>query len=400
MHWLTALTHRNGQTMSPFEKFLDQMTAAARLTQDNDPRAATHVIQQALKAAGLLPTHDAPRGEMSVPEPIDLNPLPEWLQKAHCAKDVVRDAPQRSRRSLPAIGRARMPAYDPRAPGEFLQGSFNSATDRLDYKLYVPSRPATTPRPLIVMLHGCTQNADDFAAGTAMKVLAEAHDCLVLYPEQSHRANPTLCWNWFEAEQQGREGREPSLIAGMTREVTARWQGDQHRVYVAGLSAGGAMAAVMGATYPDVYAAIGVHSGLPVGTARDLVSGMAAMKKARSGRGRVAGKVTKPVPIIVFHGDMDDKVHPYNGEAVLEQFLHPVQGSCNAAHRQIQHGGEELGFTRTEILDSVGRAVAEYWQLHRAGHAWSGGSAAGSYTNPAGPDASAEMLRFFLSQAN
>ena len=385
--------------MSPFEKFLDQMTAAARLTQDNDPRAATHVIQQALKAAGLLPTHDAPRGEMSVPEPIGLNPLPEWLQKAHCAKDVVRDAPQRSRRYPPAIGRARMPAYDPRAPGEFLQGSFNSATDRLDYKLYVPSRPATTPRPLIVMLHGCTQNADDFAAGTAMNVLAEAHDCLVVYPEQSRQANPTLCWNWFEAEQQGRESREPSLIAGMTREVTARWQGDQHRVYVAGLSAGGAMAAVMGATYPDVYAAIGVHSGLPVGTARDLVSGMAAMKKARSGRARVAGKVTTPVPIIVFHGDMDDKVHPYNGEAVLEQFLHPAQGPCNAARRQIQHGGEELGFTRTEILDSAGRAVAEYWQLHRAGHAWSGGSAAGSYTNPAGPDASAEMLRFFLSQA-
>jgi len=288
--------------------------------------------------------------------------------------------------------------HDPRAPGEFLHGSFNSATGGLDYKLYVPSRPASTPGPLIVMLHACSQNADDFAVGAAMNVLAEAHDCLVLYPEQSCQANSSLCWNWFEAEQQGRESRKPALIAGMTREVISRWQGDQYRVYVAGLSAGGAMAAVMGATYPDVYAAIGVHSGLPVGTARDLVSAMAAMKKARTGRGRLAGKVVKPVLIIVFHGDMDDKVHPYNGEAVLEQFLHPAQGECNAARRQIQHGGGERGFTRTEILDSAGRSVAEYWQLHHASHAWSGGSAAGSYTNPAGPDASAEMLRFFLSQ--
>jgi poly(hydroxyalkanoate) depolymerase family esterase len=248
------------------------------------------------------------------------------------------------------------------------------------------------------MLHGCTQDPDDFAAGTAMNILAEAHGCLVLYPEQSRKANSTLCWNWFEAAHQEREGGEPALIAGMTREVMERWQGNPERVYVAGLSAGGAMAAIMGATYPDLYAAVGVHSGLPVGKARDLITGLAAMKKAPAGSGRAAGSVRQQVPVIVFHGDRDATVHPDNGAAVLEQFLRPAPASSNATLRRVKDGGKDLGYSRTAILDRSDRSVAEYWELHGAGHAWSGGSAAGSYTCTAGPDASAEMLRFFLSQ--
>jgi poly(hydroxyalkanoate) depolymerase family esterase len=251
------------------------------------------------------------------------------------------------------------------------------------------------------MLHGCTQNPDDFSAGTAMNALAEEHGCLVLYPEQTRAANASLCWNWFEASHQGRDGGEPELIAGMTREVIERWQADPQRVYVSGLSAGGAMAAIMGAVYPDLYAAVGVHSGLPVGRARDLITGLAAMKKAPASAGKNAGRLRQRVPVIVFHGDSDPTVHPENGEAVLQQFAHPGAASPGEALRRVderKEGAGGRGYTKTAMLDSAGRSVAEYWEIHGAGHAWSGGSASGSYTDPAGPDASAEMLRFFLGQ--
>lgn len=386
--------------MKPLDRFLGQMLEAARLTQDKDPRAATEVIQQALKAAGLLPSQSPPISCPADAGLLDLNAPPEWLQKARGAADAVPEEFQRMGRNLPGRKRSRAPAHDPRAPGEFLHGSFKFAAGQRDYKLYVPSTPASAPRPLIVMLHGCTQDPDDFAAGTAMNVLAEEHGCLVLYPEQARSANATLCWNWFEAKHQKRDGGEPSLIASMTREVIERWQGDPERVYVAGLSAGGAMAAVMGATYPDLYAAVGVHSGLPFGKARDLITGLAAMKKAPGGRGRVAGRLRQRVPVIVFHGDQDNIVHSDNGEAVLEQFLRPAPGSGDEVLRRTHERGADSGYTRTAMLDSTGRSVAEYWELHGAGHAWSGGSPAGSYTDPAGPNASAEMLRFFLGQAN
>jgi len=385
--------------MKPFDKFLGQMMEAARLTQqEKDPLAATQVIQKALAAAGLLPAQAPPGTGAVKPELIDLNAVPEWLQKAGAAADAMPDKFPRMRRNMPGRKPSRTPALDPRAPGEFLHGSFKCAAGKRRYKLYVPSAPAAGPRPVIVMLHGCTQDPDDFAAGTAMNVLAEAHGCLVLYPEQARNANASLCWNWFDAAHQERSGGEPSVIAGMTREVIERWQGDPARVYVAGLSAGGAMAAIMGATYPELYAAVGVHSGLPVGKARDLITGLAAMKKAPAGRGRAAGRVRQHVPVIVFHGDRDDLVHPDNGEAVLEQFLRAADSS-DASLRRVQDGGENSGYTRTATLDRTGRSVAEYWELHGAGHAWSGGNAAGSYTDTTGPDASAEMLRFFLSQA-
>jgi poly(hydroxyalkanoate) depolymerase family esterase len=384
--------------MKPFDKFLGQMLEAARLTQNKDPRAATEVIQQALEAAGLLPAQPPSGTGNAVPELVDLNPLPQWAREVRGAAEAMPDVVQRLRRNMPGRKRSRTPAHDPRAPGEFLHGSFKSAAGKRCYKLYVPSTPASAPRPLIVMLHGCTQDPDDFAAGTGMNVLAEEHGCLVLYPEQSHNANASLCWNWFEAAHQERDGGEPSLIADMTREVTERWQADPQRVYVAGLSAGGAMAAIMGATYPDLYAAVGVHSGLPVGKARDLITGLAAMKKAPARGGRTVSRVRQRVPVIVFHGDRDDVVHSANGEAVLEQFLRPAAASQDESLRRTHERNTSFGYSRTAMMDSAGRSVAEYWELHDAGHAWSGGSPAGSYTNPSGPNASAEMLRFFLDQ--
>ncbi|AKU21911.1 PHB depolymerase family esterase [Massilia sp. NR 4-1] len=386
--------------MKPFEQFLGQMMEAARLAQAKDPQAATDVIQKALKAAGLLPGQAAPAAEDGRPELIDLNALPEWVRKARggATADGVPQPARRARWNMPGRKRSRAPAYDPRAPGEFMPGSFQAGAGSRRYKLYVPSTPATGPRPLIVMLHGCTQDPDDFAAGTAMNALAEQHGCLVLYPEQDRSANASLCWNWFETPHQQRDGGEPSLIAGMTREVIERWGADPQRVYVAGLSAGGAMAAIMGAAYPDLYAAVGVHSGLPVGKARDLITGLAAMKKGMTGKGRAASKLRQRVPVIVFHGDRDEVVHAGNGEAVLEQFLHAAPASRDDELRRTQERDGDVRYTKTAMLDRSGRSVAEHWELHGAGHAWSGGSPAGSYTHPAGPDASAEMLRFFLGQ--
>ncbi|HEU4851246.1 MAG TPA: PHB depolymerase family esterase [Telluria sp.] len=387
--------------MKPFENFLGQMMDAARLTQAKDPHAATEVIQDALRAAGLMPAETGTGIDGAAPGLVDLNEIPNWSKQARASAEPVPPVGLKARWTVPGRKARRAPAPDPRAPGEFVHRSFSAAAGARSYKLYVPSTAAQGPRPLIVMLHGCTQDPDDFAAGTAMNALAEQHGCLVLYPEQPRGANASGCWNWFEAPHQERDAGEPSLLAGMTREVMADWNADPSRVYVAGLSAGGAMAAIMGAAYPELYAAVGVHSGLPVGGARDLITGLAAMKKAPSAGSRSAGRVRKPVPVIVFHGDRDDVVHAGNGEAVLEQFLRPASQAGGASLRRVreraQHKGGR-GYTKTAVLDGAGRCVAEHWELHGAGHAWSGGSAAGSYTDPAGPDASAEMLRFFLER--
>lgn len=373
--------------MKPFEHFLEQMKEAARLVQRHDPLAANEVIQDALKAAGLMPAHTPSAAARSAAHPtmVDLNPAPARTRRPRAPATAPRQHD--------------IPQHDASAPGEFVAGTFSAATGTRRYKLYVPARAASGPRPLIVMLHGCTQNPDDFAAGTAMNALAERHGCLVLYPEQPRDANPSQCWNWFEAAHQARDAGEPALLAGMTRDVVATWQADPQKIYVAGLSAGGAMAAILGQAYPDLYAAVGVHSGLPAGCARDLITGLAAMKKAPAKRARGAGRPDRQVPVIVFHGDRDATVHPGNGDAVLHQFLQAVPSE--GLQTESKHGasGGGRGYTRT-VVSEDDRALAEYWELHGAGHSWSGGSAAGTYTDPAGPDASAEMLRFFLQTSN
>lgn len=278
---------------------------------------------------------------------------------------------------------------------QFLAATFTGPAGSRPYKLYVPSgyRPGQ-PVPLVVMLHGCTQSPDDFAAGTRMNDAAEAHTCLVAYPGQTSAANMQKCWNWFSEGDQRRDAGEPSLIAGITRQVMRDYAIDPRQVFVAGLSAGGAAAAVMGDAYPDLYAAIGVHSGLACGAARDVQSALAVMQR---GGGAPPAQAARPrsriVPSIVFHGDRDTTVSPRNGDAVVAQAAQDAALRTHGGDGQVP-GGHAYSCTRYD--DAAGRTVIEHWEVRGAGHAWFGGSRAGSYTDPRGPDATNEMLRFFL----
>ena len=291
------------------------------------------------------------------------------------------------------------PGASPEA-GQFVRRTLQHPAGARDYKLYRPAAQANDTsrlQPLVVMLHGCTQSADDFAAGTQMNRLADQHGFLVLYPEQSAGASTSRCWNWFRPQDQVREGGEPALIAAMVRAVMDEQPVDAQRVYVAGLSAGAAMAVVLGETWPDLFAAVGAHSGLPFAAAHDIPSALAAMK----GRGVVgtasgSGRATATVPTIVFHGDRDHTVQHSNGAHIAAQARRAAPSLQTRSDTGTAPGGRR--YTRDMHTDAGGRVIVERWTVHGAGHAWSGGDAAGSYTDNAGPDASAEMLRFFLAQ--
>jgi poly(hydroxyalkanoate) depolymerase family esterase len=286
--------------------------------------------------------------------------------------------------------------------GKFIAATYSNPAGSRAYKLYIPSRHQGQALPLVVMLHGCTQSPDDFAAGTRMNVIAEEKACFVVYPAQPSGANPAKCWNWFRPADQRRGQGEPSLVAGITRQVMRDYSVDPRRVYIAGLSAGAAAAVVMGAAYPDLYAAIGVHSGLSCGAATDLSSALLAMQRGELAAAFGAGDILAApgegpaVPTIVFHGDRDTTVHPRNGDHVIAQSMR-----ATSAQKQVQRGRVPGGhaYTRTVHTDASGQAILEHWDIHGAGHAWSGGSPAGSYTDPRGPDATREMLRFFLEHA-
>jgi poly(hydroxyalkanoate) depolymerase family esterase len=281
-------------------------------------------------------------------------------------------------------------------PGQFIQKMYRGAAGARGYNVYVPSGYNGQACPLIVMMHGCTQSAGDFAVGTRMNELAEQGTFFVAYPEQPSSANPRKCWNWFTSENQQRHRGEPSIVAGITREIMHDYAIDRERVYVAGMSAGGAAAAVLGATYPDLYAAVGVHSGVAPGLAHDVPSAFGAMKSGRlqNGANQVSNdRSNAPIPTIVFHGDRDSKVNKRNAERFADNLTAPAFTERVEARRT--SGGRS--YTKTIYTDASGRDVLEQWGVHGAGHAWSGGNAAGSHTDARGPNASLEMARFFLS---
>jgi poly(hydroxyalkanoate) depolymerase family esterase len=292
--------------------------------------------------------------------------------------------------------------------GQFLSKSYANQAGSRRYKVYIPSTYVGQPMPLMVMLHGCTQNPDDFSAGTQMNTVAEEKQCFVVYPAQEQSANASKCWNWFKALDQQRGQGEPSIIAGITNAVIAEYGLDRDKVYVAGMSAGGAMAVIMGTTYPDLYKAVGVHSGLPYAAANDLPSAMSAMRgvaanRARFNDGSSSQSALAAIPIIVFHGDSDTTVSSANGNQLIDDFVRNfAQREVGAAmHVLVEDGGKpgRRTYTRTSHHMDDQPALAEHWVIHGAGHAWAGGSARGSYTDASGPDASREMLRFFYTQS-
>lgn len=320
--------------------------------------------------------------------------VPDLLAKLGVSADGIQLG------KMPGAGRTAAPLPE---GAQFLSGSHANQAGSRQYKLYVPASYHGQALPLVVMLHGCTQDPDDFAAGTQMNAAAEAQQCLVLYPQQSQAANSSKCWNWFSAGDQQRDAGEPSIIAGMTREVAEKYKIDPAQIYIAGLSAGGAMAAIMGTTYPELYAGVAVHSGLPYGAATDLPSALSAMK---SGMTRAAPhaqqasgtRAFKGIPIIVFHGDADHTVNVRNGEQVLVGTA-PSAGGADRVSRQSGQVANGHAYTRTVHKDADGKPVAEHWLIHGFGHAWAGGSAAGSYTDARGPDATGEMMRFFYTHS-
>ena len=362
------------------------MKEVARLTQSGRLGRAAQFVQQALGAA---PAEPAAPSQTTVVEGVvsEVAPPPVSPPEAE-------------------VGLAARPALEPADHlGLTLTGQHTELGLTRSYELYLPPEAAarTEPLPLVVMLHGCSQSPPDFAAGTGMNELAREMGFAVLYPAQSQDANPARCWNWFDKDHQQRGHGEPAVLAGLTHAVMTEHGLDARRVYVAGLSAGGAMAAVLGQAYPDLYAAVGIHSGLASGAADDLMSALSAMQHGQAANAPARGGVADPVPTIVFHGDSDAVVHPDNGARAIEVAVRRSELAMMASPTPapvIEQGASAQGRCYTRIthpgIESAA-AQAEHWLVHGAGHAWSGGSERGSYTDPSGPDASREMWRFFSS---
>jgi poly(hydroxyalkanoate) depolymerase family esterase len=390
----------------------DTLREATRLTREGQLVEATALLQRMLRGERAPDAPKRATGQTALRgrEPLTIDVTPNAVEdrdiapatKATSARPRASRPPLDRSGKIPGLGLRGVMKRTPPSTRDivpegarFIEGHYSNAAGSRGYKLFVPGRYDGQPLPLVVMLHGCTQSPDDFAAGTRMNFVADEQPCLVVYPEQRSDANQAKCWNWFRTADQQRGRGEPSLIAGITRQVMRDFSVDQRRVYVAGLSAGAAAAAVMGATYGDLYAAIGVHSGLACGAAKDLPSAFIAMRQGGASDNSALDD-GPAVPTIVFHGDRDSTVHPANGDQVLAQSTRTAS-TREKVHRGQVPGGR--GYTRTVHTDANGRDIFEHWTIHGAGHAWSGGSAAGSYTDPRGPDASREMLRFFLAQS-
>jgi poly(hydroxyalkanoate) depolymerase family esterase len=374
--------------------FVAAMRRAALVVRKGDIAGATQAIRETLSGAEVRPKPPA-NGDRAAGGPQrERRPLAEilhLLRKGRAESGIVP--------SLPG-GEGRASRLGPNiADGAlYLTETFAGPAGTRAYRLYIPASASRVPRGLLVMLHGCKQDPDDFAKGSRMNEEAERHGLLVAYPAQVSSANPSACWNWFNPADQVRDSGEPSIIAGITRDVVARYDVPTGQVFVAGLSAGGAMAAVMAETYPDLYSAVGIHSGLPYRAASDVVSAFAAMRgEARAVAPELRRSATEGSSIrtIVFHGSADRTVSPANGRRIAEAAGRQVTNGT--LHTEAGASDDGRTYTRTIIRDGSGAAAAEFWMIDGAGHAWSGGHPDGSFTDPRGPHSSAEMVRFFLA---
>jgi poly(hydroxyalkanoate) depolymerase family esterase len=371
----------------PVEKMLE----ATRLIREGRLAEATSILQQARTEPHVRAQWTQATSATLPPEAWQkyLRDFQDRLQVPGGLEDLLAQLQQRG--PLPHAAEP-----EPDMPGRWLDGSYSNGAGQREYRLYVPSGYRGQSVPLITMLHGGTQTANDFAAGTRMNDLAERHTFLVVYPEQSAAANAMRYWNWFNPADQHRGAGEPSLIAGITQEIANQYAIEPQRTYVAGFSAGAAMAAVMAVCYPDLYAAFGVHSGLAYGVAKDVPSAFNAMKHGAPAHASKSGTAR----LIVFHGDGDPTVDHLNAECLVEARLRSAGSAARAFRTQTIPGSVRQGrrYTRKVFSDPDGCGVVEQWIIHQGGHAWAGGSQRGSYTDPLGPDASTELVRFFLER--
>ena len=286
----------------------------------------------------------------------------------------------------------------PSAEPAMQRGQFTLGDQTLDWHLYVPPGDVGSPRPLLLMLHGCTQDGAQFAAATGMNRHARGAGVLVLYPTQSESANSQRCWNWFQPQHKPRTNGEPALLAALVRDTMARHAVDPARIYVAGLSAGASMADVLAQREPALFAAVGIYAGVMAGAAQGVLSALAVMKHASAVPLSIvlAARPRRPVPMIVFQGDADSTVNPRNAERLVQASL---GGDDNDEQKRSGTAPGGVRYTVQHFDAKPERAEIEFWLLHGAGHAWSGG-ASGPFSESSGPDASAQMLRFLLSHRN
>jgi len=362
----------------------------------SDPQAATRLIQQALRGSESTEIYipPSPSPENQIPQARDRDPEEtpfhqDGRRRAGLAETIARLRAFKMPQGL------KIPVPDHRWPdsSDFARRRFTCASGERDFRLFVPL--SGKPRGLIVMLHGCRQTPEDFATGTRMNAVAQEHELLVAYPHQPSSANPMSCWNWFRPQDQARLGGEAGIIAGLTESLRAEFGIPAERVFVAGLSAGGAMAAILGSVYPDLYSAVGIHSGLAYKSAHDMESAFAAMRGQNGPRRKRSGEYGFRPRLIIFHGSGDQTVAPMNARQLWEDAVGP-KGPGEILELRVSTGGRTVD--RRIFAASAERDAVEEWFIHGSGHAWSGGDPKGSFADAHGPNASAEMVRFFLAE--
>jgi poly(hydroxyalkanoate) depolymerase family esterase len=304
--------------------------------------------------------------------------------------------------------------------GDWVSGSASNSSGSRNFKLWVPSGyDKRKSSPLVMMLHGCMQKPEDLATISGMNDVADKNNFLVVYPEQPADANPLKCWNWFDPRHQARDSGEPALLAAIVKQVQASNRIDADRIFVVGISAGAAMAVVMGVTYPDLFDGIGVCAGLEFKAATSAETGLAAMKQGgpdpkqqgliafKSITENLRGKSKRHLPVIVFQGDADPYVNPLNADQLIAQWAETNDylddarnnGSIKSQPSSTTEGSVPGGhqFAKSSYNDRAGRLLMEKWIVKGLGHAWSGSPAASAFGDPKGPNASQEMWRFFVA---